>query len=69
MEASACFAVAEYRGIQLAALFYAGDSVAQPKWQPRRTKRGLVRTKEAQEKLLKIAIDALLWKRSSHGTM
>jgi len=60
MEAAAYFAVAAYRQIPLAALFYAGDSVARPKWQPRQTKRHLAQASKDQQKLLAIALDALL---------
>lgn len=35
MEASACFAVAEYRNVSLAAVFYGGDYVSPEKWDGR----------------------------------
>jgi len=59
MEAAACFAVAQHRGIEFGALFHAGDSVARPKWQPRNTKRDHAEANQDGQKLLEIAIDAL----------
>ena len=34
MEASALFAVAQYRGVEIAALFTVSDSLADLKWHP-----------------------------------
>jgi hypothetical protein len=35
MEAAALIAIAQFRHVQLAYLLYAGDSLAEPDWDPR----------------------------------
>jgi len=59
MEAAACFAVAQHRGVELAALFRAGDSVAQRTWQPRTGRRERARASQDGAKLFEIAVEAL----------
>jgi len=57
MEASALFAVAQYRNVELGAILTISDSLAELEWKPKfhvkKTKRGL-------EILYKVAIDVLL---------
>lgn len=57
MEASALFAVAKYRGVDMGAIFAISDSLAELEWKPefhsKKTKKGL-------EILFKAALDALL---------
>lgn len=57
MEASACFAVAEYRDVTLAAIFYGGDYVNEDKWDFR--KEDLNKSKESEERLFTIVCRAL----------
>lgn len=57
MEAAACFAVAEYRNVELAAVFYGGDYVSENSWSFR--KDYLERSKYAQETLFRIACRTL----------
>lgn len=57
MEASACFAVAEYRNVSLAALFYGGDYVNEEKWDAR--VEGRKRAPIYQDKLFQVACRAL----------
>jgi len=57
MEASACFAVAEYRGVSLAALFYGGDYVNEVKWDGRA--EGKKHGQAYQSRLFQIACRAL----------
>lgn len=52
MEAAACFAVAQYRKMELAALFFPTDLVAKEKWKPLSLKRNY-------RKIIQIAIDSL----------
>ena len=54
MEAAACFAVATYRSIKLAALFFQIDSLSQRLWHKKAQ-----RSKEDFQIILQIAIDAL----------
>jgi len=54
MEAAACFAVGQFRLIDLAAVFYGGDLVHERKWDYR--KKGVKYAKQYQEQLLKIII-------------
>ncbi len=57
MEASALFAVAEYRGLEIGAILAISDSLAELEWQPQfhhqKTTRGL-------EALYRVALDVLL---------
>ncbi len=53
MEASACFAVAMYRNVRLAALFYAGDRLTRRRWYYR--KRGKGEKEAISRKLFSIA--------------
>lgn len=57
MEASALFAVAQYRNIELGAIFTISDSLAELEWKP---KFHLKKTKIGLEILYKVAIDVLL---------
>jgi uridine phosphorylase len=57
MEASALFAVAEYRKVQIGAIFTISDSLAELQWKPKfKTKR----TNQGLEKLYKTAVETLL---------
>ncbi|MFA5297336.1 MAG: nucleoside phosphorylase [Lutibacter sp.] len=56
MEASALFAVAQYRNVELGAIFTISDSLAELEWKP---KFHLKKTKKGLEVIYKIAIDAL----------
>ena len=56
MEASALFAVARYRNVELGAIFTISDSLAELEWNP---KFHLKKTKEGLEILYKAAVDAL----------
>ncbi len=57
MEAAALFSVAQYRGVELGAIFTISDSLAELEWKPafhfKKTKKGL-------EILYKVALDVLL---------
>ena len=57
MEASALFAVAQYRNVELGAIFTISDSLAELEWKP---KFHLKKTKKGLEILYKVAVDALL---------
>lgn len=57
MEASALFAVAQYRNVELGAIFTISDSLAKLEWKP---KFHLRKTKIGLEILYKVAIDVLL---------
>ncbi|RMG83400.1 MAG: purine phosphorylase [Bacteroidetes bacterium] len=57
MEASALFAVAQYRNVELGALFTISDSLAELEWKP---KFHLKKTKKGLEILYKVAVDVLL---------
>jgi uridine phosphorylase len=57
MEASALFAVAEFRNVELGAIFTISDSLAELEWKP---KFHLKKTSKGLEKLYAVAIDALL---------
>jgi uridine phosphorylase len=57
MEASALFAVAQYRNVELGAIFTISDSLAELQWKP---KFHLKKTKKGLEILYKIAVDVLL---------
>ena len=56
MEASALFAVAQYRNVELGAIFTISDSLAELEWKP---KFHLKKTKKGLEILYKVAIDVL----------
>jgi uridine phosphorylase len=56
MEAAALFAVAEFRGIQLAQLLYAGDAVGGARWD----QRGWTKNLSVQEQLLELGLEAVL---------
>jgi uridine phosphorylase len=56
MEAAAFFAVAQYRGIQLAQLLYAGDDVSGETWDH----RGWNKNFTVQEMMLEICVEAVL---------
>lgn len=57
MEASALFAVAEYRGLEMGSILTISDSLAEPEWEPQfhhqKTTRGL-------EALYRVALEVLL---------
>lgn len=57
MEASALFAVAQYRNVELGAMFTISDSLAELKWNP---KFHFKKTKTGLEILYKVSVDALL---------
>ncbi|MEW5937460.1 MAG: nucleoside phosphorylase [Candidatus Thermoplasmatota archaeon] len=57
MEASACFAVGEYRNVDLAAIFYGGDYVNEKGWNFR--KEDMNKSKECEERLFNIVCRAL----------
>ena len=57
MEASALFAVAEYRGVEMGAILAISDSLAELEWQP---KFHLRKTGKALEGLYRVALDVLL---------
>lgn len=57
MEASALFAVAQYRNVELGAIFTISDSLAELEWKP---KFHLKKTKTDLEILYKVAVDVLL---------
>jgi len=57
MEASALFAVAQYRNVELGAVFTISDSLAELEWKP---KFHLKKTKKGLEVLCKVAVDVLL---------
>ena len=57
MEASALFAVAQYRGVELGAMFMVSDSLAELEWRPEFHKRN---TMEELDAIYKAAIAALL---------
>lgn len=57
MEASALFSVAQYRNIELGAIFTISDSLAELEWKP---KFHLKKTKTGLEILYKVAVDVLL---------
>ncbi len=56
MEAAAMFAVAEFRGMEIGQLLYAGDDLSGDKWQS----RGWVRNSVIREKLIFLAAEACL---------
>ncbi len=56
MEASALFAVARYRNVELGAIFTISDSLAELEWKP---KFHLKKTDKGLEKLYKVAVDVL----------
>lgn len=57
MEASALFAVAQYRNVELGAIFTISDSLAELKWEPKFHSK---KTKMGLEILYKIAADVLI---------
>ena len=57
MEASALFAVAQYRNVELGAIFTISDSLAELEWKP---KFHFKKTKQGLEILYKVAVDVLL---------
>jgi purine-nucleoside phosphorylase len=57
MEASALFAVAKYRKVELGSIFTISDSLAELEWKP---KFHLNKTKKGLETLYKVAVDVLL---------
>lgn len=57
MEASALFAVAKYRGVDLGAIFTISDSLAELEWKP---KFHLHKTRTGLEKIYRVAVDTLL---------
>ena len=57
MEASALFAVAQYRNVELGAIFTISDSLAELEWKP---KFHLKKTNTGLEILYKVAVDVLL---------
>ena len=57
MEASACFAVANYYNVELAAIFYGGDYVSEDSWNFR--KEDLEKSKYVQEKLFQVVSKTL----------
>ena len=56
MEAAAFFAVARFRGVQLAQVLYGSDDVSSTEWDPRE----MGRENSAREALLRLAIDACI---------
>jgi purine-nucleoside phosphorylase len=56
MEAAALFAVARFRGVELAQLLYAGDDLSGDTWDP----RGWVRHESGRDLLLRLAIEAVV---------
>ncbi len=56
MEAAALFAVAQYRNVEMGAIFTISDSLGELKWKP---KFHSSRTKQGLEVLYKVALDAL----------
>jgi uridine phosphorylase len=61
MEASALFAVAQYRGVEMGAMFTVSDSLAELQWSP---KFHFKKTKGGLEILYKVALATLLGKDS-----
>jgi uridine phosphorylase len=59
MEASALFAVAQYRGVEMGAMFTVSDSLAELQWSP---KFHFKKTRGGLETLYKVALAALLGK-------
>ncbi len=57
MEASALFAVAQYRKVKLGTIFTISDSIAELKWEP---KFHLKKTEKGLETIYKVAVDVLL---------
>lgn len=57
MEASACFAVSNYRNVELAAIFYGGDHVGEEHWSFR--KEDLEKSKESEKTLFRVVCKAL----------
>ena len=57
MEASACFAVAQFRNVHLSAIFYGGDLVSEGGWNFR--KSSLKKSCESEKKLFEIACNVL----------
>jgi len=57
MEAAACFAVAEYRDVELAAIFYGGDYVSERGWDSR--KKGVTESREHERRLFRIICEVL----------
>lgn len=57
MEAAALFAVAQYRNVELGAIFTISDSLAELEWKPKFHSR---KTKKGLEILYKVAVDVLL---------
>lgn len=57
MEASALFTVAQYRNVEIGAIFTISDSLAELEWKP---KFHLKKTKKGLEILYKVAVDVLL---------
>jgi uridine phosphorylase len=56
MEAAAFFAVAEFRGVELAEILYAGDDLSQPEWDP----RGWMKERPVRDRLFEVAAEACL---------
>ncbi len=56
MEAAALFAIARFRGVELAQIVYAGDDVSGAKWD----RRGWQLRSEVRSQQLMIALDACL---------
>jgi uridine phosphorylase len=59
MEAAACFAVAQYRNIELATLLIASDSIAGTKWETRGSNSEIENYNKAQQAALRIAVNTL----------
>lgn len=57
MEASACFAVAKFRHVELAGIFYGGDLVKAEGWNFR--EKDLNKSREVQEVLFEIVCNCL----------
>ena len=55
MEAAACFAVAEFRGVAFGQLLYAGDDLSGEAWDD----RGWIRHASGREALFRVAADAI----------
>ena len=57
MEASALFAVAQYRNVELGAIFTISDSLAELNWEPKFYSK---KTVKGLETIYKVAVDALM---------
>lgn len=58
MEAASFFSVSRTRGVELASLFIAGDSISNKKWESLKTTKNISNIKKDRTKLLQIALDS-----------